>query len=165
VPISRLLSRSLALAAVCVATTTAACRELAFEPEDPATVTFAPSLGVTLSAYTRLPSGVYVQEVATGSGAVVTDSSTITASYRGALADGRQFDSSTRTVDLRTLVPGWTSGLVGARAGSRRRLIIPPAQGYGNASRPGIPAGSVLFFEIDIASVTTPVTPPPTTTP
>jgi FKBP-type peptidyl-prolyl cis-trans isomerase len=166
VPLPRPFARPLAVAALCAAAAAAACRDLAFEPESPATVTFAPELGINLSAFTQLPSGVYVQEVATGSGAVVTDSSSIRASYRGTLANGRQFDSATfgRDTDLRGLIPGWQSGLAGARAGSRRRLVIPPSQAYGNTSRPGIPAGSVLYFVIDILSVTTPVTPPPATT-
>lgn len=155
-------------AALCVVLSVAACRELTFEPEDPTTVTYAPALGVTLSAYMRLPSGVYYQDVAVGSGALVTDSSTVTVAYRGRLADGTTFDSTrtaqTDSFDLRGTIKGWQSGLSGARAGGRRRLIIPPSQGYGNTSRQGIPAGSVLWFEIDIARVTTPVTPPPTTT-
>jgi FKBP-type peptidyl-prolyl cis-trans isomerase len=162
---ARPLARPLAVAALCAAAAAAACRDLAFEPENPATVAFAPELGINISQFTQLPSGVYVQEVATGSGAVVTDSSTIRASYRGTLANGRLFDSATIQVDLRTRIPGWQSGLVGARAGSRRRLVIPPSQAYGDRSQPGIPAGSVLYFVIDLVSVTTPTTPPPTTPP
>jgi hypothetical protein len=160
VPTVRPVLRTLLAAALCAA---AACREYVFEPEDPATVQFAPALGVNLSAFTRLPSGVYVQDVAVGSGTVVTDSSTVTVSYRGTLAGGQPFDSTssgqTRVFDLRATIPGWRSGLVGARAGGRRRLVIPPAQAYGNATRQGIPAGSVLYFVIDLASVTTPTTP------
>ena len=145
-----------------------ACRELAFEPEDPRTVTFAPALGITISAFTPLPSGVYYQDVAVGSGAVVTDSSTVTVAYRGYLADGRSFDSTatgqTRPFDLRGVIRGWQDGLRGARAGGRRRLIIPASEGYGNVTRQGIPAGSVLYFVIDIASVSTPTSPTPPTT-
>ncbi len=155
---------SAVLAAACAA---AACREFVFEPEDPAGVQYAPALGVTLSAFTRLPSGVYVQDVAVGSGTAVTDSSTVIVAYRGALANGRVFDSTatgqTRSFDLRGTIPGWRSGLAGARAGGRRRLLVPPALAYGNETRQGIPAGSVLYFVIDVASVTTPVTPPRTT--
>lgn len=144
-----------------------ACRELVFEPEDPATVSYAPTLGVSIAAFTRLPSGVYYQDVAVGSGAVVTDSSTVTVSYRGFLASGSAFDSTatgqTRAFDLRGTIPGWRTGLAGARAGGRRRLVIPASQGYGNSTRPGIPAGSVLYFVIDIAGVTTPTSTPTTT--
>ncbi len=159
-PIRRpLVLRLAAVAALALA----ACRDLPFQPEDPASTTYAPRLGVTLSTFTRLPSGVYVQDVVTGSGAVVTDSSTVTVGYRGFLTDGSSFDSTatqqTRTFDLRGTIVGWRQGLPGARAGGRRRLVIPPALAYGNQSTNRIPAGSVLVFEIDIAGVTTPVTP------
>ena len=60
---------------------------------------------------------------------------------------------------LLNTVPGFRHGLAGARQGSRRQLIIPPSQGYGNRTSGGnkIPAGSVLIFDININSVTTPV--------
>ena len=158
--------RAVLMAAACVAAL-AACREFVFAPEDPATLSYAPALGINLGAFTRLPSGVYYQDAAVGSGAVVTDSSTLTVAYRGFLADGRSFDSTatgqTRSFDLRATIPGWRSGLGGARAGGRRRLLVPADQAYGNQTRQGIPAGSVLYFVIDVASVTTPVTPAPTT--
>jgi hypothetical protein len=168
VKIARPPFRLAAAAAACAAAFGAACRDLAFAPEDPTSVTFAPALGVTLSAFTALPSGVYFQDAAVGSGTVVTDSSTVTVSYRGFLASGQAFDSTatgqTRAFDLRSTIAGWRSGLAGARAGGRRRLVIPASQAYGNSTRQGIPAGSVLYFVIDIASVTTPVSTPPTTT-
>jgi hypothetical protein len=153
-------------AAACLAAGAAACREFVFEPEDPATLSYAPALSIDVAAFTRLPGGVYYQDVAVGSGAVVTDSSTIAVAYRGFLADGRSFDSTatgqTRSFPLSGTITGWRTGLLGARAGGRRRLIIPADQAYGNQTRPGIPAGSVLYFVIDVASVTTPVTPPRT---
>jgi peptidylprolyl isomerase len=145
--------------AACLAIGAAACREFVFEPEDPATLSYAPALNINIAAFTRLPSGVYYQDVAVGSGAVVTDSSTIAVAYRGFLADGRSFDS-TATGQTRSFPLGGT--ITGARAGGRRRLIIPADQAYGNQTRPGIPAGSVLYFVIDVASVTNPVTPPRT---
>lgn len=152
--------------AACLAIGAAACREFVFEPEDPATLSYAPALNINIAAFTRLPSGVYYQDVAVGSGAVVTDSSTIAVAYRGFLADGRSFDSTatgqTRSFPLGGTITGWRTGLLGARAGGRRRLIIPADQAYGNQTRPGIPAGSVLYFVIDVASVTNPVTPPRT---
>lgn len=159
--------RPVAAVALCAAAASVACRDFVFEPEDPASVTYAPALGVNLAAFTKLASGVYYQDAAVGSGTVVTDSSTVTVSYQGYLADGRQFDATTagqtRAFDLRSTIRGWQSGLAGARAGGRRRLLIPPAEAYGNTTRQGIPAGSVLYFVIDIASVTTPTTTTTTT--
>lgn len=160
--------RPVLAAALCVTAAAAACRDFVFEPEDPASLTYAPALGISLAAFTKLPSGVYYQDAAVGSGTVVTDSSTVTVAYRGFLADGRSFDSTTtgqtRAFDLRGTIRGWQSGLAGARAGGRRRLLIPASEAYGNTTRQGIPAGSVLYFVIDIAGVTTPVSTTTTTT-
>jgi len=36
--------------------------------------------------------------------------------------------------------------------GSKVKLIIPPEKGYGSAARTGIPANSVLVFDIELAS-------------
>lgn len=147
----------------------AACRDLPFEPQDPQQVTYAPSLNITLSQFTRLPSGTYVRDVAVGSGAVVETTSTVGVSYKGYLTDGRVFDSTatnaSATFLLANTVPGFRNGLAGARQGSRRQLIVPPSQGYGNRTAAGnkIPAGSVLIFDININSVTTPTTTTTTT--
>lgn len=158
-----LATRPVLLAAGAATIAAAACRELTFEPQDPQSVTYAPALGVTLSQFTQLPSGVYYRDLAVGSGAVVETTSTVGVTYKGYLADGRVFDSSSTTASvsfpLVNTVPGFRHGLAGARQGSRRQLIIPPAQGYGNRTTANnrIPAGSVLFFDVNINSVTTPV--------
>lgn len=160
--------RAAALASLVALVGAAACRDLGFEPQSPESVTFAPSLGITLSQFTRLPSGVYVRDLAVGSGTVVDTNSTITMSYRGFLASGQPFDTNYATsasppTALVAFVPGFRDGLLGARQGSRRQLIIPPALGYGSRTTPtnSIPAGSVLFFDVNLTSVVTPA--PPTT--
>lgn len=145
------------------AVVTAACRDLPFEPQDPQRVTYAPALNITLVQFTALPSGVYYRDLAVGSGALVETTSTVGVSYKGYLTDGHAFDSTatnaSATFLLLNTVPGFRNGLAGARQGSRRQLIIPPAQGYGNRTAGGnkIPAGSVLIFDINVNSVTTPV--------
>ena len=52
------------------------------------------------------------------------------------------------------VIPGWNKGLIGAREGGRRQLIIPPADGYGDAGAGGtIKGGETLIFVIDIVRV------------
>lgn len=156
-------SRPALLAAGLAAVAAAACRDLPFEPQDPQRVAYASSLGITLSQFTALPNGVYYRDVAVGSGVVVESTSTVGISYHGYLADGHVFDSTATNTSLSrplaAFVPGFRAGLRGARQGSRRQVIVPPGQAYGNRTTPDnrVPAGSVLFFDVNVNSVTTPV--------
>jgi len=167
---TRPFRRAAALLALAGATTAAACRELAFEPQDPRTVAYADSLRIDLAAYQRTPNGVYYRDVAVGSGTVVESTSTVGVIYRGFLASGYVFSPAPTqavTFNLAQALPGFQGfrdGLLGARGNSRRLLIVPPSQGFGNrtAGNNKIPAGSVLLFDVNISSVTTP--PPPATT-
>ena len=138
----------------------AACRDLGFEPQDPATVAYASSLGINLSQFTRLLNGVYVRDVAVGSGTQAESTSTVGINYRGYLASGQAFDTTyataTYTQPLAGFVPGFRTGLLGVRQGSRRQLIVPPGLAYGNRTYNAIPAGSVLFFDVNLVNVTTP---------
>lgn len=165
-PTHRSGGRAAVLCLVLTGAAAAACRDLPFAPQDPATVAYADTLRVNLANYQRTPSGVYYRDVAVGSGAVVESTSTVGLTIRGYLANGYVFNPpSTQPVTgpLAQYVPGFRDGLLGARANSRRLLIIPPALGYGNrtAGNNKIPAGSVLLFDVNIVSVTTPT---PTTT-
>lgn len=79
--------------------------------------------------------------------------------YLGRLTDGTKFDSSfDRGEPFRykypgTLIPGWIRGTEGMTEGSRRRLIIPPALGYGDRAVGPIPPGSTLVFDVECVFV------------
>jgi peptidylprolyl isomerase len=51
------------------------------------------------------------------------------------------------------VIEGWDEGLVGMRAGGRRRLIIPPELAYGSRGRTGIKPNETLVFVIDLLEV------------
>lgn len=72
-----------------------------------------------------------------GAGAEVKADSSVTVEYKGAVAStGVIFDSTADhggqpfTTTLDQVIPGW-KGLVGAKAGGIRRLLIPADQAYG----------------------------------
>lgn len=125
------------------------------------TVEFAPELNVTLDEMDRRPSGVYVEELESGDGAEAREGSSVTVHYTGWLPDGTRFDSSreagepfTFVIGRQQVIPGWEEGVTGMRAGSVRRLVIPPelaygAQGAGNV----IPPNSPLVFEVEVLEV------------
>lgn len=92
-----------------------------------------------------------------GTGADITDSSTITFDYLGSIYGAKKpfqenYSGQALTYPLTQLVQGWQLGLVGLKAGSRVLLEIPPAMGYGSTAKPGIPANSTLYFVLDIVS-------------
>jgi FKBP-type peptidyl-prolyl cis-trans isomerase len=52
------------------------------------------------------------------------------------------------------VIQGWSTGVVGMRAGGRRELIIPPSLGYGAQSPgAGIAANDTLVFVIDMLKI------------
>ncbi|MFA4817876.1 MAG: FKBP-type peptidyl-prolyl cis-trans isomerase [Parcubacteria group bacterium] len=93
---------------------------------------------------------------------VVKNGDTISVQYTGRLADGTKFDSSldhggapfTFTVGAGQVIKGWDQGFLGAQAGEKRTLTIPPALGYGaNGAGNVIPPNATLVFEVELVSI------------
>jgi FKBP-type peptidyl-prolyl cis-trans isomerase FkpA len=51
------------------------------------------------------------------------------------------------------VIPGFSQGVLGMRAGGLRRVIVPPSLGYGSQPNGQIPGNSTLIFEIELVSV------------
>ena len=126
------------------------------DPEDVAHTAFDPSLGIHLDSMVRRPSGLYVQDLVTGSGSVAVSGRSVVVRYTGWLPSGKRFDGGEITVTLGSnkTIRGWEEGLLGMRVGGKRRLIVPPHLGYGaKAAGETIPANSVLVFEMEAVSI------------
>jgi FKBP-type peptidyl-prolyl cis-trans isomerase len=117
--------------------------------------TFDPELKIHLDSMTRRPSGLYVQDLVMGSGAVATRGRTVVVRYTGWMPDGRRFDNGEITVTLGTnkTIAAWEEGLLGMRVGGRRRLVVPPNLGYGARGAGDIPPNSVLIFDMEMTSI------------
>lgn len=130
-------------------------------PSDPATETFAASTGVDIATMTRMANGIYFQDLTLGTGpsdTVTTDS--IYVSYTGRLKDGKVFDTGTNVKFVAAqVIVGFWAGLVGAKEGGKRKIVIPSELGYGKDSRRDgdglilIPRQSTLIFDIDLLKV------------
>jgi FKBP-type peptidyl-prolyl cis-trans isomerase FklB len=108
---------------------------------------------------TELPSGIQYQVLKEGTGPKPSPSSNIKAHYRGALLDGKEFDSSFKrnqpfTANLRQLIKGWQEVLPMMPVGSLWRLWIPSNLAYGDNGAGGdIPGGATLVFDIELLEI------------
>jgi len=112
------------------------------------------------SSETVTASGLRVEDVTLGSGAVAEPGRRIRVHYVGTLVDGSVFDSTRERgtpfeVELGKghLIKGFEEGVAGMRVGGVRRVIIPPELGYGANAAGKIPASSVLVFELELLEV------------
>merc|ERR1712139_61963 len=86
---------------------------------------------------------------------------TIAAFALAAGVKGKKFDSSldrgqpfTFTLGQGQVIKGWDQGLIGICPGEKRKLVIPPALGYGSAGAGGaIPGGATLDFTVECLKV------------
>jgi len=96
-----------------------------------------------------------------GDGKTPTKTDTVKAHYKGTLVDGTQFDSSydrgqPAEFPVQGVIPGWSEALQMMKVGAKYKLFIPPELAYGASGRPGIPANSVLVFEVELVEIVKP---------
>ena len=109
-----------------------------------------------------------VTDLTTGNGTEAKAGDTVTAHYKGTIANtGQKFDSSyDRGEPLElpliegNVIAGWIEGVPGMKVGGKRRLVIPAEKAYGAQppEQSGIPANADLVFEVELLGVTPPAT-------
>lgn len=112
-----------------------------------------------------------IQDQVVGTGPTLAPGDTVQIKYTGMLTNGTVFDSSDAhggapltlivapdgSLQLPSgggLIEGWSKGVVGMKEGGTRRLVIPPALGYGSQAVGPIPANSTLVFDLQLVKVT-----------
>jgi FKBP-type peptidyl-prolyl cis-trans isomerase FkpA len=107
------------------------------------------------------PSGLIIEELTVGDGAVAAAGQSVSVHYTGWLTDGTKFDSSKDRdepfefpLGARHVIAGWDEGVQGMKVGGRRKLTIPPEIGYGarGAGRV-IPPNATLVFEVELLAI------------
>ena len=93
-----------------------------------------------------------------GDGKMPVKEDVVKCHYVGTLTTGEKFDSSVdrgqpAEFPLAGVIPGWTEALQLMKVGSKYKLFIPPELAYGAQGRPGIPANSVLQFEVELLDI------------
>lgn len=101
-----------------------------------------------------------IEDVLVGSGSSAKAGDTVTVHYTGTFADGSKFDSSldrgapfTFVLGGGDVIKGWDEGVVGMQAGGTRKLVIPPALGYGPNDYGPIPGNSTLYFTVELLAI------------
>ena len=110
--------------------------------------------------------GLIFETLQKGQGDIATVNQQISVHYEGKLTDGTVFDASrprgqpfSFTLGRGQVIKGWDLGVEGMAIGEIRRLTIPPELGYGAAGVEGvIPPNATLIFEVELLSVSKPVT-------
>lgn len=93
-----------------------------------------------------------------GTGKTPSDTDEVKVHYTGTLIDGTKFDSSVdrgqpAEFPVNGVIKGWTEALKLMKEGSKYKLAIPSDLAYGPMARPGIPANSVLLFDVELLEV------------
>ena len=106
-----------------------------------------------------LDSGLQYKILLSGKGKQPTAEASITAHYRGALIDGKEFDSSYRrnapaTFNVNQVIPGWKEVLPLMHEGDKWQVFIPSELAYGErGSSSAIGPNETLVFEIELIKV------------
>ena len=106
-------------------------------------------------------SGLQYKVLAAGSGDSPKRTDEVTVNYRGTLLDGTEFDSSYKRGEpanfrVDRVIPGWTEALQLMKPGGKLQLYVPPQLAYDTHSRPPIPPGALLVFEVELIGVKPP---------
>lgn len=117
---------------------------------------------------TKTASGLYYTITQEGEGEHPKNGDTVEMNYTGTLLDGTKFDSNEDTafhhvqafqfpLGKGQVIKGWDEGVALLKKGSKAVFYIPSAMAYGAQARPGgganpkgIPANSILLFNVQL---------------
>ncbi|KAH1011113.1 hypothetical protein HUJ04_000549 [Dendroctonus ponderosae] len=105
-----------------------------------------------------LKGGVIVEDLVEGSGPPAKNGKFITVYYEGKLQKNNKiFDKTEKGPGFKfrlgtgEVIKGWDIGIVGMKAGGKRKIICPPQVAYGSkGSPPAIPPNSTLVFTVTL---------------
>jgi len=122
--------------------------------------TYTPAAPTAKGETKTTKSGVKYETLKTGTGEEIKPGQVARLHYEGKLEDGTVFDTSrnknqpaTFTIGTGGLIKGWEEAIPGMRVGETRKLIVPPAMGYGDKKMGKIPPNSTLIFEVELLGV------------
>lgn len=126
-------------------------------PKPPAGAMEAAAAPSTAPALVKLEHGVSYADTKVGHGKAAASGDKLSIKYTGVAPSSgggwKVFDSNDGKAVHFTLgdgevIRGWEIGLVGMRTGGVRRLVVPPAMGYGERGSGPVPPRATLIFDI-----------------
>jgi hypothetical protein len=129
---------------------------------DPATETFAASLGVDIPSMTKdISNGQimdYRKDIKIGTGDAIAGNVEIAMTYTGYVKDGRSFDSETIPLTagetLGNFIPGLQVGLQGMQRGGERLIVVPSDFAFATGSFTGngvhVGPNTTLIFDVTV---------------
>jgi FKBP-type peptidyl-prolyl cis-trans isomerase FkpA/FKBP-type peptidyl-prolyl cis-trans isomerase FklB len=112
----------------------------------------------TQEGWKTTASGLQYKVEKEGDGPTPKETDTVKVHYTGTLTNGTKFDSSVdrgqpAEFPVNGVIKGWTEALQLMKTGGKMKLAIPPDLAYGPSGRPGIPANSVLLFDVELIAI------------
>jgi FKBP-type peptidyl-prolyl cis-trans isomerase FkpA len=109
----------------------------------------------------KTDSGIIYRQLSPGTGESPKPTDTVKVQYRGTLADGSEFDSSSKRnapaeFPLDHVIKCWTEGVQKMKVGEKAQLVCPANLAYGDHPPQGIPPNANLTFQIELLGITTP---------
>lgn len=104
-------------------------------------------------------SGLQYEVLKEGTGKKPAATDQVKVHYVGTLIDGTKFDSSIdrgepASFALNGVIPGWTEALQLMSVGSKYKIVVPAALGYGDKGTPGpIGPNATLVFEVELLEI------------
>ena len=107
-----------------------------------------------------LDGGVTYETLKAGTGEEFRSGRVGVINYEGKLDDGTVFDSTKTkgapaqfTFGGGGLIRGWEMAVPGMKVGEVRKIVVPPAMGYGDKDMGDIPPNSTLIFEVELVGI------------
>ena len=103
--------------------------------------------------------GLMIKELVPGHGGAAHAGQRVAIHYVGTLTNGTQFDANgpsdqpfSFVLGTHAVVDGFDQAVTGMKVGGKRRVIIPPALGYGPGGNGPVPPNANMVFVIDLVS-------------
>ena len=104
------------------------------------------------------PGGVKIEIMKEGQGPMPKKGQTVAVHYTGTLPNGTKFDSSrdrnqpiSFVLGAGRVIKGWDEAIAEMKVGTRAKITIPPAMGYGDKGAGGIiPPNATLIFDVEL---------------